>query len=151
VSSSFSDPFNLNFSQPTNQIKCILCIFIAGGSVWKLLCQGDPNYAQSFNDYTERGDADDFALRLVSYAKVATERRFIFNLPIAEAMITYKENQESSQVFVPFVSDVRLSVGYSLASVDGEVDPSSSPPSSPHSPREDPLELQVDYWKGTNH
>ena len=89
-------------------------------------------------------------MRLISYVKVASERRHVINLPIAEAMITYKENEESSQVFVPFISEVRLNVGYSLASIDQEGgDLSSSPPSPPHSPREDPLELQVDYWKGT--
>lgn len=127
-------------------------LVLAGGSVWKLLCQGDSNYAQSFNDFTERGDAEDIALRLFSYAKGAMERRLVFNVPIAEAMITYKENQESSQVFVPFVSEVRLSVGFSSPSVEAEggaADLSSSPPSPPHSPREEPLELQVDYWKGT--
>jgi hypothetical protein len=115
------------------------------------LSGADSNYAQSFNDFTERGDPEDFAVRLISYVKVAVERRAVIQLPVAEAMITYKEAEESSQVFVPFISEVRLSVGYSLGSVEAEGggDLSSSPPSPPHSPREDPLELQIDYWKGT--
>ena len=74
------------------------------------------------------------------------------NVPIAEAMITYKDADESSQVFVPFVSEVRLSVGFSAGVSMDQQEPgdlSSSPPSPPHSPREEPLELQVDFWKGT--
>lgn len=77
-------------------------------------------------------------------------------------MITYKESDESSQVFAPFISEVRLNVGYfsQLGILPGAGDPhqtdiaeghlSSSPPSPPQSPREEtPLELQVDFWKGT--
>jgi len=125
--------------------------FTSSGSIWRLLSHSDSNYAQSFNDFIERGDPEEFAMRLIAYVKLATERRQVIILPIAEAMITYKENDESTQVFVPFIGEVRLSVGYSLASVDqdGTVDLSSSPPSPPHSPREDPLELQVDFWRGS--
>lgn len=65
-------------------------------------------------------------------------------LPIAEAMLTYKEkssDDESSQIFVPFVNDVRLgsSDGSSAASVDldetptlGSSPPKITPPSSPN-------------------
>jgi len=117
-----------------------------------MLCQSDPQYGQNFNDLTERGNAEEMALRVISYATLAKERRHIVHLPIAEAMITYKESDESSQVFVPFISEVRLNVGYYSVSMDQQLEPgdlSSSPPSPPHSPREEPLELQVDYWKGT--
>jgi len=121
--------------------------------VWRLLCQSDLQYGQTFNDYTERGNPEEIALRIISYATLAKERRHIVHLPIAEAMITYKDCEESSQVFVPFISEVRLNVGYFSASLDQPGmdigDLSSSPPSPPHSPREEPLELQVDFWKGT--
>jgi hypothetical protein len=129
---------------------------LAGGSVWRLLCQSDPQYVQNFNDFTERGNAEEHAIRVIAYSNLARERRHIVPLPIAEAMITYKESDESSQVFVPFISEVRLSVGYfSLpndqhSQQDGnELHLSSSPPSPPHSPRGEELELQVDFWKGT--
>jgi hypothetical protein len=134
---------------------CLSPIILAGGSVWRLLCQNDLQYGQTFNDYTERGNAEEIALRIISYANLAKERRAIVPLPIAEAMITYKDCEESSQVFVPFISEVRLNVGYCSASLDqpgSGLEPgdlSSSPPSPPHSPREEPLELQVDFWKGT--
>jgi len=124
----------------------------AGGSIWRLLCQRDTLYGQTFTDQLEREPSEEMALRIISYANVAKERRQIVNLPIAEAMITFKENEESSQVFVPFISEVRLNVGYSSVSIEQQQDPgdlSSSPPSPPHSPREEPLELQVDFWKGT--
>lgn len=98
----------------------------------------------------ERVNPDEFAHRLISYVKTASERRQLINLPIAEAMITYKDSDESSQIFVPFISEVRLNLSFcSGPSVDVEGDLSSSPPSPPHSPREDSLELQVDYWKGS--
>lgn len=133
-------------------------ISTAGGSVWRLLCQSDPQYGQNFNDFTERGNPEEIAVRVISYSTLAKERRHIIHLPIAEAMITYKESgEESSQVFVPFISEVRLNVGYfsqphtdQYPPQDGnELNLSSSPPSPPHSPREEPLELQVDFWKGT--
>lgn len=65
-------------------------------------------------------------------------------LPIAEAMLTYKEkssDDESSQIFVPFVNDVRLGSSdcSSAASVDldetptlGSSPPKITPPSSPN-------------------
>ncbi|XP_021956417.1 phosphofurin acidic cluster sorting protein 1 isoform X2 [Folsomia candida] len=143
-----------------NYFSFIYAPFSTGGSVWRLLCQSDPQYVQNFNDFTERGNAEELALRIIAFFSVAKERRHIVHLPIAEAMITYKESDESSQVFAPFISEVRLNVGYSLQLTpgdqqqhhpDGEISHlSSSPPSPPHSPRgEEPLELQVDFWKGT--
>jgi hypothetical protein len=102
----------------------------------------------------ERNDPEECAVKIITYVKTASERRQVINLPIAEAMITYKDkdSEESSQVFVPFINDVRLNVSFSLTSIDLQEgqggDLSSSPPSPPHSPREDPQELQVDYWKG---
>ncbi|CAG7830373.1 unnamed protein product, partial [Allacma fusca] len=51
--------------------------FTTGGSVWKLLCHKDPEYGQTFNDFTERSSPDEMALRILSYAKMAMERRFV--------------------------------------------------------------------------
>ena len=96
-------------------------------------------------------------------------------LTIAEAMVTYKDKsseEESCQVFVPFVSDVRLWTGTEPETED--IQPLSlsfghgansfldrsrtdrpSPPSSPNiskysfdsvSKSEDLMELQLDYW-----
>ncbi|XP_011503606.1 PREDICTED: phosphofurin acidic cluster sorting protein 2 [Ceratosolen solmsi marchali] len=96
-------------------------------------------------------------------------------LPIAEAMVTYRETDDSSQIFVPFVNDVRVGCYESSASASVDLDEggattSSSPPSLPASgslpmgptsgrltppsspnvgqPREgwEPVELQLDYW-----
>lgn len=117
------------------------------------MCQQDALYGQTFTEQLEKEPCEEMALRIISYANMAKERRLIMNLPIAEAMITFKENEESTQVFVPFISEVRLNVGYSSVSIEHQPgdpgDLSSSPPSPPHSPREEPLELQLDFWKGT--
>lgn len=80
---------------------------IAGGAVWRALCNADTEYGQTFNDFTERQLPAEFTSRLVNYANMAKERRQILSLPVAEAMITYKENEESSQVFVPFICETR--------------------------------------------
>merc|ERR1719414_1708888 len=101
----------------------------------------------------------------------------LINLPVAEAMVTYKEkssDEESSQVFIPFVSDVRVGSeshpnppSMELDDTIGSPTPEGiklTPPSSPHvgqgsgtthileatTPKErpdhEPIDLQLDYW-----
>jgi len=94
----------------------------------------------------------------------------ISQLSIAEAMVTYKDrltDEESCQVFVPFLSDVRVGTfcdteGEEVAALgSGRPDQRNSPPSSPNiskhnidkefsaKRREDSeefTELQLDYW-----
>ncbi|KAG4067941.1 hypothetical protein HA402_010627 [Bradysia odoriphaga] len=92
-------------------------------------------------------------------------------IPIAEAMVNYKD-EDSCQVFVPFISDVKigcsdshqlsLDLDESLSNVQQQQQQSSgnllssSPPSGRISPpmpttpqlisNQEPLELQIDYW-----
>lgn len=83
-------------------------------------------------------------------------------IPIAEAMVNYKE-EDSCQIFVPFISDVRLgnlegpqlSLDLDESGNGLNTQLSSSPPAtgraSPTQPTtpaqfQEPMELQVDYW-----
>ncbi|CAG9813504.1 unnamed protein product [Phaedon cochleariae] len=80
------------------------------------------------------------------------------HMPVGEAMLTCHD--ENSQLFIPFVSEVRVGPADQYQSVSVDLDdlicssppaPSLTPPSSPNvqareSPWE-PLELQVDYWQ----
>lgn len=91
------------------------------------------------------------------------------NMPIGEAMIAYREksgDEDSSQTFLPFISEVR--VGCSEGGVSSlELEEGGSPPArssppgtpAPHThdapplplplpllARSEPLELQLDYW-----
>lgn len=85
-------------------------------------------------------------------------------LPIAEAMLTCHD--ESSQIFIPFISEVRVGPSDSGISVSVDLEESATggpllsssppappltPPSSPNVQNRDlpwePLELQLDYWQ----
>ncbi|CRK88259.1 CLUMA_CG002039, isoform A, partial [Clunio marinus] len=83
-------------------------------------------------------------------------------IPIAEAMVNYKE-EDSCQIFVPFISDVRLgnlegpqlSLDLDESGIGGSTQLSSSPPNtgrvsptqvSAPAPVQEQMELQVDYW-----
>lgn len=98
-------------------------------------------------------------------------------LPVAEAMVAYREkvsDEDSSQIFVPFVNDVRIGSAESAQhSVDleealgagGGSPPAALRPSPPGTPAPpfamadnsnmstpisihcEPLELQLDYWQ----
>lgn len=57
----------------------------------------------------EKSDVAEIVSRIENYLDCSAQNEV--SLPIAEAMVTYKErssDEESSQVFVPFVSDVRV-------------------------------------------
>jgi len=75
-------------------------------SGWKeLLEKAEPSH----NDVTE------MVSRIEQYISQCGPN--IMHLPVAEAMVTYKEkslDEESSQVFVPFISDVRVGAGDSF-------------------------------------
>ncbi|XP_076359704.1 phosphofurin acidic cluster sorting protein KrT95D [Tachypleus tridentatus] len=89
------------------------------------------NESQSVSDVQEMG------ARILNYLNSANS---LLQLPIAEAMVTYKEkssDEESLQVFLPFISDVKIGLveGTQSTSVDFEESvgtltvPSGSPPS----------------------
>ncbi|XP_076258542.1 phosphofurin acidic cluster sorting protein KrT95D isoform X2 [Rhynchophorus ferrugineus] len=99
---------------------------------------------------------DDIAQRLVRYTSVPITAP-LAQLPIGEAMLTCYD--ETSQLFIPFVNEVRVGPADHVLSVSVDMDdicssppaPSLTPPSSPNvqvreSPWE-PLELQIDYWQ----
>uniref|UniRef100_A0A1B6CBC7 Phosphofurin acidic cluster sorting protein 2 n=1 Tax=Clastoptera arizonana TaxID=38151 RepID=A0A1B6CBC7_9HEMI len=158
-----------------------LVVPLGSNTVCRYLGSLDSLYNSSFvsdswKDVLERGESIEIINRIQRYLQQANAT---VQLPIAEAMLTYKEkssDDESSQIFIPFMNDVKLGSpeGSTSASVDLDEGNfplliSGSPPSSltilpekkitpPSSPnmsslnitqnRElcEPLELQLDYW-----
>ncbi|EEB13376.1 conserved hypothetical protein [Pediculus humanus corporis] len=149
-----------------------LIVPLGSSSISRYLASVDSTYGAYFagekwRDLSER-EINEVVNKIGLYMNNGTSTIF---LPVAEAMLTYKEkssDDESSQIFVPFVNDVRLGSmdSASGASVDlddmqatcGSSPPKITPPSSPnvnsmhitnHSRESnlvEPLELQIDYW-----
>ncbi|XP_076165314.1 phosphofurin acidic cluster sorting protein KrT95D isoform X3 [Ptiloglossa arizonensis] len=154
-----------------------LVVPLGSNTLSKYLSSIDTKYSMLFGDEwkelleREGGGASECAARVSEYFAVAGTTLL---LPIAEAMVTYRETDDSSQIFIPFINDVRVGCpdSSSSASVDLEesnITMSGSPPSlpppglpiplpgrltPPSSPnvgqptREgwEPVELQLDYW-----
>lgn len=122
-------------------------------SVSKHIGSHDPIYASLFLheswkellEMAEPGKAEvsQIVNRVSQYLTASNEN--LINLPVAEAMVTYKEkssDEESSQVFIPFVSDVRVGSeshpnppSMDLDDTIGSPTPEGiklTPPSSPH-------------------
>ncbi|XP_039283108.1 phosphofurin acidic cluster sorting protein 1 isoform X1 [Nilaparvata lugens] len=100
--------------------------------------------SESWREIVERGDSGEAVNRIQRYVTQATSSATV-HLPIAEAMLAYREkssDDESSQIFIPFMNDVRLGSpeGSASASVDFEEGAvpmiSGSPPSSMQTPGE---------------
>ncbi|XP_063977694.1 phosphofurin acidic cluster sorting protein 2 isoform X4 [Diachasmimorpha longicaudata] len=154
-----------------------LIVPLGSNTLSKYLASVDNKYSMLFGDewkeLLERdvGGAAEGAARVSEYlANVGPT----LLLPIAEAMVTYRETDDSSQIFIPFVNDVRVGCPESSASASVDLDeggiamsgsPPSlppmclsivpppgrlTPPSSPNvsQPRDgwEPVELQLDYW-----
>ncbi|KAE8741041.1 hypothetical protein FOCC_FOCC013453 [Frankliniella occidentalis] len=126
-------------------------LFVPLGGSWlgRYLCSLDANYALAFGgdawrevvERAERGelckaDWQEVVGRICRYLHNTSGA--LLHLPVAEAMLTYKEkssDEESSQIFIPFMNEVRLGSQESAlsASVDLEENASSvisgSPPS----------------------
>ncbi|KZC06685.1 Phosphofurin acidic cluster sorting protein 2 [Dufourea novaeangliae] len=168
----------LSFRPPDwqNYLK-FLVVPLGSNTLSKYLSSIDGKYSMLFGEEwkelleREGGGASECAARVSEYLADAGTTML---LPIAEAMVTYRETDDSSQIFIPFINDVRVGCpdSSSSASVDLEesnVTMSGSPPSlpppglpipppgrltPPSSPnvgqpmREgwEPVELQLDYW-----
>ncbi|KMQ92818.1 phosphofurin acidic cluster sorting protein 2-like isoform x6 protein [Lasius niger] len=168
----------LSFKPPDwqNYMK-FLVVPLGSNTLTRYLGSIDSKYSMLFGDEwkelleREGGGSIEGAARVSEYLAAANT---VLLLPIAEAMVTYRETDDSSQIFIPFVNDVRVGCpdSSSSASVDLEesnVSMSGSPPSlppptlpvpppgkltPPSSPnvgqpaREgwEPVELQLDYW-----
>ncbi|XP_006617338.1 phosphofurin acidic cluster sorting protein 2 isoform X1 [Apis dorsata] len=162
--------------RPQNYLKFFV-VPLGSNTLSKYLGSIDAKYSMLFGDEwkelleREGGGASEGAARVSEYLATAGTTLL---LPIAEAMVTYRETDDSSQIFIPFINDVRVGCpdSSSSASVDLEesnVTMSGSPPSlpppglpiplpgrltPPSSPnvgqptREgwEPVELQLDYW-----
>ncbi|KAK9310028.1 hypothetical protein QLX08_000504 [Tetragonisca angustula] len=162
--------------RPQNYLKFFV-VPLGSNTLSKYLGSIDARYSMLFGDEwkelleREGGGASEGAARVSEYLASAGTTLL---LPIAEAMVTYRETDDSSQIFIPFINDVRVGCpdSSSSASVDLEesnVTMSGSPPSlpppglpiplpgrltPPSSPnvgqptREgwEPVELQLDYW-----
>ncbi|KAL0128861.1 hypothetical protein PUN28_003912 [Cardiocondyla obscurior] len=168
----------LSFRPPDwqNYMK-FLVVPLGSNTLTRYLGSIDAKYSKLFGDEwkelleRESGGSSEYAARVSEYLATANT---VLLLPIAEAMVTYRETDDSSQIFIPFINDVRVGCpdSSSSASVDLEesnVSMSGSPPSlpppslpvptpgkltPPSSPnvgqptREgwEPVELQLDYW-----
>ncbi|XP_011642208.1 phosphofurin acidic cluster sorting protein 2 isoform X2 [Pogonomyrmex barbatus] len=168
----------LSFRPPDwqNYMK-FLVVPLGSNTLTRYLSSIDAKYSKLFGDEwkelleREGGGSSEGAARVSEYLATANT---VLLLPIAEAMVTYRETDDSSQIFIPFINDVRVGCpeSTSSASVDLEesnVSMSGSPPSlpppnlpvptpgkltPPSSPnvgqpaREgwEPVELQIDYW-----
>lgn len=148
---------------------------LGSNSVSKGLAARCPLYARLFHDDTwrellERAEPTkqeiaELVGRVNQYLGMSAHTQ----LSIAEAMVTYKEkltDEESCQLFVPFVSDVRVGTfsdedtasshdhGLSERRCGERLTPPSSPNISKHGQdredrnrkEEEALELQLDYW-----
>ncbi|KAJ8980677.1 hypothetical protein NQ317_013289 [Molorchus minor] len=116
----------------------------------------DPGYQSLFPSDQEL-KIDELSQRLLRYLSSPASAPVI-QLPVGEAMLTcYDEN---SQLFIPFISEVRVGPAEHSLSVSVDLDdlicssppaPSLTPPSSPNVQARDspwePLELQLDYWQ----
>lgn len=150
--------------------------------VARYLSSVDNCYASLFGDSSwrelvERGspEAPELADRVADYLSGAHS---CLQLPVAEAMVTYKghsSDDESTQVFIPFISDVKIGVMDGVSSsvdleeaLPGSSPPgppmereSTTPPSSPSmssaglapaggcpsgGPQGEAMDLQLDYW-----
>merc|ERR1712223_929886 len=93
-----------------------------------------------------KAEVSEIVNRVSQYLANASSNESLINLPVAEAMVTYKEKssgEESSQVFIPFVSDVKVGTeampgpsSLELEDTIGSPNPPAemklTPPSSPH-------------------
>lgn len=123
-------------------------------AVSRHLASLDAGYAALFPN--EQDFKEDLASRIHRYV---AGNGPVTQLPLAEAMLTCQD--DSSQLFIPFVSEVRVGPADTGNSLSMDLDdvmcysnqppPPLTPPSSPNvqvreSPWE-PLELQLDYWQ----
>ncbi|KAK0164559.1 hypothetical protein PV328_003174 [Microctonus aethiopoides] len=167
----------LSFRPPDwqNYLK-FLIVPLGSNTLSKYLGSIDSKYAILFGDEwkelmeREGGGASEGAARVAEYLAIMGPTLL---LPIAEAMVTYRETDDSSQIFIPFLNDVRVGCPDSSTSASVDLDESGmavsgsppslppptlpipppgrlTPPSSPNvsQPRDgwEPVELQLDYW-----
>ncbi|XP_076646175.1 phosphofurin acidic cluster sorting protein KrT95D isoform X5 [Halictus rubicundus] len=168
----------LSFRPPDwqNYLK-FLVVPLGSNTLSKYLSSIDGKYSMLFGEEwkelldREGGGASECAVRVSEYLAVSGTTLL---LPIAEAMVTYRETDDSSQIFIPFINDVRVGCPDSSSSASVDLDesnatmsgspPSLPPPSLPIPPpgrltppsspnvgqpmREgwEPVELQLDYW-----
>ncbi|GLV43335.1 Krueppel target at 95D [Carabus blaptoides fortunei] len=120
----------------------------------------DSLYSNLFPSETEI-KSDELITRMQRYVSSTTAPAV--QMSIAEAMLTCHD--ESSQIFIPFVNEVRVGPTDSCMSLSVDLEESTSgpllsssppappltPPSSPNVQNRDlpwePLELQLDYWQ----
>ncbi|XP_047351861.1 phosphofurin acidic cluster sorting protein 2 isoform X1 [Vespa velutina] len=154
-----------------------LVVPLGSNTLSKYLSSVDTKYSVLFGDEwkelleREGGGASEGAARVSEYVAATNST---LPLPIAEAMVTYRETDDSSQIFIPFVNDVRVGCPDSSSSTSVDLEESNitmsgsppslpppglpipppgrlTPPSSPNvgqPVREgwEPVELQLDYW-----
>ncbi|EZA59466.1 hypothetical protein DMN91_010747 [Ooceraea biroi] len=169
----------LSFRPPDwqNYMK-FLVVPLGSNTLTRYLGSIDAKYSMLFGDEwkelmeREGGGSSEGAARVSEYLATANA---VLLLPIAEAMVTYRETDDSSQIFIPFINDVRVGCPDSSSSTSVDLEESNisvsgsppslppptlpvppvpgklTPPSSPNvgqPTREgwEPVELQLDYW-----
>ncbi|CAH1130756.1 unnamed protein product [Ceutorhynchus assimilis] len=148
-------------------IRNFIVPFAVNCAVSRHLATLDSVYMAMFppNECLNELKVDEVAQKVIRYISVPPSAP-LAQLPIGEAMLTCYD--ETSQLFIPFVNEVRVGPAESSILLASSVDmddvnnfssgsspatatPSLTPPSSPNvqvreSPWE-PLELQIDYWQ----
>ncbi|GAB6022099.1 hypothetical protein CHUAL_006242 [Chamberlinius hualienensis] len=128
-------------------------------SLAKYLCNVDVTYQASFGDQLWRDCVEkvdnnnpktDFQELINRTGRFINSPVNIIHLPIAEAMVTYKEKssaEESSQIFIPFIHEVKIGGADNSTSTSVDMDElciqlpsqlSGSPPSSAANPLDKP-------------
>ncbi|CAL4063168.1 unnamed protein product, partial [Meganyctiphanes norvegica] len=116
-----------------------LIIPLGVNSLAKYLGSIDSTYGAAFvsdswREVVERWEKTDVQEVVNRIHRYVTQAQQTLQLPIAEAMLTYKEkscDDESTQAFVPFIMDVRLGSGDVTGSTSVDIDePAVSTPTS---------------------
>ena len=102
-----------------NHIRFLIVPLGGVSSLAKYLGSVDAKYGASFvsewwREAIERWDATDVQEAVSRITNYLNQASHTIHLPIAEAVLTYKEkssDDESSQTFIPFLTDVRLGSG----------------------------------------
>lgn len=147
-------------SKPSDWLNFMRIYIVPMGScnITRHMSTMDAGYAATF-PHDQELPIDELAQRIQRYLNVPPSAP-VAQLPLGEAMLTCID--ESSQVFIPFVHEVRVGPADQSLSISVDMDdlmcssppappPSITPPSSPNVQARDspwePLELQLDYWQ----
>ncbi|XP_065660846.1 phosphofurin acidic cluster sorting protein 1 isoform X6 [Hydra vulgaris] len=169
VVTNFVEQFSQKRQEYQNYIK-FLIIPTASFKIATYISQIDSKYKMLFmdsfwkkvfeHDYFSESDFAEIERRIRHYLEHSDS---IHSIPIAEALITYKTpSSESSQLFIPFISEVRIGTCDTESNIDESLSSGEKKDLTAPSPRQETtessristlqypinetLDLLVDYW-----